>query len=210
MVNQTDNRSNSSPTLSIPPALQAFSEPGYLLPGENRNDFEAIRQMMIDDVRPETNIEWLWVLDLVELSWDILRYRSLKQRVLAEYRHSAIRAILLRLDGAGMPNEQIHQLEFQVGRTAAEWRDDANAAAEIEARLRKHGFDDIAVNAELFNQARESFALFDDLMHAAQNQRMTLLREISIRRNFAKRVKRWSDAVVDGKIVRMSKAGAYR
>jgi hypothetical protein len=176
MVEQTDNRSNASPSLTIPEQLRSFSEPCYLLPGESRSDFEAVRQMMVDDVQPETNIEWLWTLDLVELSWEILRYRSLKQRVLEQFRHSAIKAILMRSEGAGMPPEQIHLLEFQVGRIAAEWHDDVNAAIEIEARLRKHGFDDIVVNAEVFDQGRESFATFDGLMHAAQNRRMILLR----------------------------------
>jgi hypothetical protein len=162
--------------------------------------------MMIDDIQPETNIEWLWTLDLIELSWEILRYRSLKQRVLAECRHSAIRAILLRLDGEGMPVERFQHLEFQVGRIVAEWRTDANAAVEIEARLRRHGFDAAAVNSEVLFQAQESFAMFDDLMHAAQNRRMVLLREINVRREFAKRATRPSDAAIDGKFERVSKA----
>jgi hypothetical protein len=114
---------------------------------------------------------------------------------------------LLQLDGEGMPAEQIQNLKFQVGRIVEEWRDDANAAGEIETRLRQHGFDDTVVNAEVFNQARESFAMFDDLMHMAQNRRMILLREISVRREFAKRAKRSSDSVIDGKFVQVSKAG---
>jgi hypothetical protein len=35
--------------------------------------------MIIDDIRPGTNIEWLWMLDLVDLSWEILRYRSMSR-----------------------------------------------------------------------------------------------------------------------------------
>ena len=77
-----------------------------MLPGESRQDFEAIRQMMVDDIRPETNIEWLWTLDLVELSWEILRYRRLKKRILDAHRVAAIEAILQRLDGEGMPSEE--------------------------------------------------------------------------------------------------------
>jgi hypothetical protein len=204
------NQSDNLPRLSLPAELQAFSEPCDLLPGESRGDFEAIREMMVDDVQPETNIEWLWTLDLVELSWEILRYRRLKQRVLAQYRHSAIKAILLRLDGEGMPAEQFQHLEFQIGRVAAEWRDDATAAIEIEARLGQHGFNDTVLNAEVFYQARGSFAMFDDLMHAAQNRRLILLREISIRREFAKRAKRSSDAVIDGRFLRAAKAGVPR
>jgi len=76
-----------------------------LLAGENRQDFEAIRQMMVDDIQPETNIEWLWTLDFVELSWEILRYRRLKTRILDAHRVAAIETILQRLDGEGMPAE---------------------------------------------------------------------------------------------------------
>jgi hypothetical protein len=113
MADQTDNPSN--PRLSMPAELRAFSEPCSLLPGESRSDFEVIRQMMIDDIQPETNMEWLWTLDLIELSWEILRYRSLKQRVLAEYRHSAIRAILLRLDGEGCQSNDFNTLNSKSG-----------------------------------------------------------------------------------------------
>jgi len=175
---------------TIPLELRAFSESSFLLPGENPHEFELIRKMMIDEVRPETNIEWLWTLDLVELSWEILRYRRLKQRVLHEHRQSAIKAILLGLDGAGIPRRDAAYVEVQVGRSAAQWRDDPQAANEIEARLRRHGFDDHAVNAELYFQARTAFAIFDELMQAAQHRRMVLLREINARREFSKRQSR--------------------
>ena len=85
---------------------------------------------------------------------------------------------------------------LSIGRIVAEWRTDANAVVEIEARPRRRGFDATAVNSEVLFQAH---AMFDDLMHAAQNRRMVLLREINIRREFAKRATRSSDALIDGK-----------
>ena len=69
-----------------------LSEPSCLLPGESLRDFEAIRQMMVEDIQPATNIEWLWTLDLVELSWEILRYRRLKERILDAHRASRDRS----------------------------------------------------------------------------------------------------------------------
>jgi hypothetical protein len=171
-----------------PVDISAFCEPSYLLPGENQRDFEVIRQIIIDEIQPESNLEWLWILDLVELSWETLRYRRLKHRVLREYRHAAIAAILLRLDSPGMPSSDLSQAHIQTKRNAAEWRDDSNAADEIEARLNQHGFDAAAINAEVFYQAREIFSMFDQLMLSAQNRRMSLLREISSRRQDAKRV----------------------
>jgi len=161
-----------------------------LLPGESFHDFEAIRQMMVDDIQPETNIEWLWTLDLVELSWEILRYRHLKKRILDVHRVAAIEAILQRLDGEGMPAEATPLVRKQARRAATEWRDDSEAALEIEARLYRSGLDPIAINAEVFVRARELFVMFDQLMHSAQSRRIGLLREISIRREFAIRVRR--------------------
>ena len=178
---QTARESGGS--LTVPAELIPFSEPSFLLPGESRQDFEAIRQMMVDDIRPETNMEWLWTLDLVELSWGILRYRRFK-------RVTAIEAILQRLDGKGMPAEAMPMVRTRARRAAAEWRDDREAAIEIEARLDRGGFDAIDINAEVFVQARELFDMFDQLMIAAQRRRIGLLREISIRHEFVRRVRR--------------------
>jgi hypothetical protein len=185
----SENTSTASDSIAptIPVELKPFFEPCVLLPGENRQEFEIVQNMMIEEVRPETNIEWLWTIDLIELSWEILRYRCLKQRILLEHRHLAIKAILMRLDGAGIPARDLQNLELQVSRSAMEWRDDPQAASEIEARLRRNDFEDSAVNAELFCQTRGTFAMFDDLMHAAQNRRMVLLREITSRRELSKR-----------------------
>ncbi len=177
-------------SLTVPAELIPFSEPSFLLPGESRQDFEAIRQMMVDDIRPETNIEWLWTLDLVELSWEILRYRRLKKRILDAHRVAAIEAILHRLDGEGMPSEAMPMVRTRARRAAAEWRVDQEAAIEIEARLDRAGFDAVDINAEVFVQARELFDMFDQLMIAAQRRRMVLLREINIRHEFVRRVRR--------------------
>ena len=166
-----------------------FSDELPLLPGERVRDFELLRQMMVDDIKPETSIEWLWSLDLVELSWEILRYRRLKKRILDAHRTAAIGAILQRLDGAGMPPEARPMVQLQASRTATEWRDDSEAAADIEARLLRSGIDAIDINAEVFVQARELFEMFDQLIHLAQNRRIAVLREISIRREFARRAR---------------------
>jgi hypothetical protein len=174
--------------LTIPLELCALSESSFLLPGENRQEFEIIRDMMIDEVRPQSSIEWLWTLDLVELSWEILRYRGLKQRILDEYRQAAIKAILLRLDGAGIPAADVATLAAQSARSAEQWHEDPEAATEIEARLRRHGFNETSVNAELFCQARDAFATFEKLLHAAQGRRIRLLRAINARRAFSKRL----------------------
>jgi hypothetical protein len=179
---------------AVPDKLNSIWNSCSLLPGENRVEFETIRQMMVDEVQPESNLEWLWLLDLIELSWEILRYRRLKQRVLEASRSNAIESILLRLDGAGVPDEASSDARLQIRRNVADWRVDPGAAAEIEARLRQNGFGDVAINAEVYCHAQMAFGMFDGLIQSAQARRIALLREISFRREFKLRVEKLIDA----------------
>jgi hypothetical protein len=170
---------------SIPSEFKDLMEQPCLLPGESRQDFEILRQMMIEDIQPRTNIEWLWIVDLIELSWEILRYRRLKYKVLEANRAAAIETILWDLDGAGLPVGTSDEARLEIRRNALEWRDDPQAAAEIEERLRRHGWDAAAINARVFVQARDAFSMLDNLMSAAQGRRVALLREMGLRREFA-------------------------
>ena len=200
--NSRDESGSVPARITIPAQLKAFSDISCLLPGEKPKDFETIRQMMIDDIQPENNLEWLWLLDLAELSWEILRYRQLKQRIIEAYRERAIEAILLRLDSPGLPTEHSKELQFHIRKNAVDWRDDPAAAAEIEARLLRHNFNAEAISAEAYCQAQEAFTLFNDLMRSAQNRRIALLREISFRREFVKRVERLSEAEIEARNAR--------
>src|SRR5437879_2986672 len=152
--------------LSIPNEITVFMEQPSLLAGENRRHYKLLRQMMIDDIQPRTTIEWLWTFDLVELSWEVLRYRRLKQKVLETNRAAAIESILWDLDGSCLPAGTSEMLRLANRRIAIEWRDDAKAAAEIEARLRGYGWDAAAISARVFVQARDAFSMLDNLMSA--------------------------------------------
>src|SRR5216684_1530066 len=145
--------------LSTPNEIRAFMEQPSLLLGENQRDYEILRQMIIDDIQPRTNIEWLWTFDLIEQSWEILRYRRLKQKILETNRAAAIESILWDLDSACLPDGTSTELRLQNRRSAMEWRDNPKAAAEIEERLRRHGWDAAAINARVFVQAKDAFSM---------------------------------------------------
>jgi hypothetical protein len=168
--------------LSLPAELKTFEEPSCLLPGESRREFELIREMIIEDIGPRTNIEWLWTLDLIELSWEILRYRRLKEKTLQIYRGNAIASLLQRLDGAGMPAQTRNMVRTYCDRAGNEWCEDRDAACEIEERLARNGFDIAAINAEVFIQAQQAFGMFNQLIQSAQHRRIALLREVASRR----------------------------
>ena len=173
---------SGAPQITIPSLFQSLLQPTSLLPGERLVDFEQLRDSLIEEIEPRSGIEWLWAADLVDLSWDIIRYRTLRQRALEIRRRDAIEAMLRRIDLPGIPQEYLPFACGQTKENAEQWRSDPVASAEIEARLIEQGIDDGSLNAELLIQTRELLTLFDNLIQSAQARRIVLLREINRRR----------------------------
>jgi hypothetical protein len=168
--------------LPVPSIFDRVVQPAFLMPGESLSDYEAIRDMILEEISPQSGIEWLWAADLIELSWDIVRYRALRQKMLEVRRRDAIEAMLQRLDLPGIPHAFAQSARNHTKLNAEQWRTDPIANAEIENRLTAQGIDDRSVNAEVLIQSRELFIMFDSLMQSAQTRRILLLREINRRR----------------------------
>jgi hypothetical protein len=183
-VTVCDDQTPSSGALdvAVPPIFDRVVQPAFLMPGESLSDYEAIRDMIIKEIAPQSGIEWLWAADLIELSWDIVRYRALRQKMLKIRRQDAIDAMLQRLDLPGIPYPFRQSARDQTRLNAEQWRTDPIANAEIENRLTAQGIDEGSVNAEVLIQSRELFIMFDGLMQSAQTRRILLLREINRRR----------------------------
>jgi hypothetical protein len=172
----------SSCQITIPSLFRRLLEPIALLPGESLRDYEQLRDSLIDEIEPQSGIEWLWIVDLVDLSWDILRYRALRQKAIEIRRRDAIEAMLRRIDLPGIPQTFLPFARDRTKENAEQWRSDPIASAEIEARLIDQGIDDVSLNAELLIQTQELSLLFDNLIQSAQTRRILLLREINRRR----------------------------
>src|SRR4051812_29769576 len=61
-----------------------------LLPGETKDSFFALMDMMVCTILPEDDIEWLATIDLGWLNFEIQRYRRWKSIVIAISRGDAL------------------------------------------------------------------------------------------------------------------------
>jgi len=123
-----DDQTPSSRALdvAIPAIFNRVVQPAFLLPGESLSDYEAIRDMIIEEIAPQSGIEWLWAADLIELSWDIVRYRALRQKMLKIRRQDAIEAMLQRLDLPGIPYPFRQSARDQTRLNAEQWRTESS------------------------------------------------------------------------------------
>jgi hypothetical protein len=106
------------------------------------------------------------------------RAQSGKAALSGPQRRLTIERTLAQIDSVGIPPHFEPDTNFYVRLNALSWRTDSSAATEIEARLASFGFDPHSINAEVFAQAREMYLTFENLLIAAQNRRIVLLREI--------------------------------
>lgn len=167
---------------AAPAELEALAPPPLLLPGESLERYQLLRQAILVELAPRSAIEWLLASEVVEFSWEIQRYRLIRQKLLDSYRGRAIEHTLRQVDLAGIPPEFVEHASQHTRHNARAWRVDPEAANEIEARLLSYGFDQHLINVEVYLQAREIFLVFEALIASAHNRRLSLLREIDIRR----------------------------
>lgn len=173
----------SFPSLATQEALEVLAPAPLLLPGEIMRDYQTLRHAILAEITPRSTIEWLLAIDVVELSWEIQRYRNLRHKLLEKSRQRAVANALREIDLIGIATNHQHEGEHQTALNAFTWRTDIDAAIEIEQRLTSNGIDDIALNADVHIQAREFYLMFEGLIISAQHRRALLLRELDHRRN---------------------------
>ncbi|WP_342733588.1 hypothetical protein [Bradyrhizobium sp. B117] len=167
------------PATTMPSEVEALCPPPHLLPGESIDRYHAVQAAIFQDINPQTAIEWLLAADIAELSWEMQRYRLLRHRLLDAYRQKAIQTALRRIDVVGIAPDFQDLAEIYTVKNALDWQLDPSAAHEIEARLHSHGFDQHALNSEVYVQARDDLSLFETLLNGAQLRRLLLLKEIN-------------------------------
>ena len=173
----------AEPSLTFPETLEALAPPPLLLPGESLKGYQTLRHAILAELEPVSAIEWLLAIDIVELSWEIRRYRLLRHRLLEKSRQRAIADALNQIDVMGIAEDARDDARRYTEHNALAWRYDEAAAIEIEGRLASFGHDDLSLTSDVLVQARELYIVFEGLIISAQHRRTMLLREIEGRRH---------------------------
>ncbi|WP_245477227.1 hypothetical protein [Bradyrhizobium guangzhouense] len=163
----------------VPVEFQALCPPPQLLPGESQAHYSALQAAVFRDLAPQSAIEWLFAIDIAELSWEMHRYRVLRHRVLSSFRQKAVEEVLRRIDLVGIAPEFRDVAEIYTVQNALDWQLDPIAAEDIETRLASYGFDQHTISMEAYVLAQQILALFDGLLSGAQLRRLLLMKELT-------------------------------
>jgi hypothetical protein len=163
-----------------------------LLPGEEEGDFYELFDMMAEEIGPTTKLEWFAVAGVVDLLWDIRRYRLWKGAILSICRRDAFVTALARTQPYYVPNGPAPKVSMTM-QEAQQWRTNPAVRAALETRIAKAGYDDDALNAAAFLDAQVPLAAIERFLNSARGQLNATLKEIGVRREFADRARKAFD-----------------
>ena len=165
----------------------AFGPPP-LLEGEDPAAYESLLKGVLESVEPEGFIEDMWVRDVVDITWDILRVRRIKARIVNAARATALSEMLEP------------QLRYEPNKPIDRWRaGDAAARKEVLQRLGSIGRNLDDVTARAFALKLQQMEQIDRLIAQAEARRNQALREIERRRDtLARRLRDRVCVIQDG------------
>lgn len=159
-----------------------------LLPGETDDDYFRLFDMMATELLPDTDIEFLWAIDLAWLWFDILRYRRWKNAIILSSRRAALEFALAKTDPEALEISGMNPMIRAQSRVDAEaLRVDTNKRERLTARLEAHGYDVDAINAAAFVQGLEPLAAIEKFLAVARRQVATMLRDAGLHHEFKRR-----------------------
>ena len=188
-------------TSKAPLAAAADSErisvfgPPPLLPGEDPAAYHALDERVRAPVDPRDMLEEIWVRDIVDRLWEILRLRRLKAKAMQALAHEGLAKLLRALTGT-WSNEEL----------VSGWiKRDRAAVLRVKALLKEAGFDEETIAAQTLLDNLAAFEKIDRSIMQAEARRDAAFREIERRRDLvAARLRNAVRAIEDAEFKEVS------
>jgi hypothetical protein len=169
---------------SIPPDIQALFGDPPLLSTEDPHLYWEMFDRFVGSVEPRNIFEWLWIKDIVDLSWEIARLRRYRAQQIENARDNKNAAIEYTREHADESDP------FALEPLTPE---------QIEARRNTPRLDTEADSANLLmSEYLDTYETVDKLLMAAELRRDRILRELDFRRErIAPLLRKSSDELID-------------
>ena len=171
--------------------------PPPLLENESQETYDTLLSRVTGAVNPKDIIEEIWVHDIVNLVWEILRLRRLKV------------ALLSSSVGRGLDKLYENRKEYYMSSLIVRWSAGEPAAVkEVEQFLKDYGLTMDAVMAHSFVACLDEIERIDIAISRAEARRNAAQREIERRRSvFGQTLQRTVQQIEHDAVVPVEGAG---
>jgi hypothetical protein len=173
---------------AIPPQILELLVKPPLLKGESVQQYDELFGGLVTQVVPVDLIEWLWVLNYLDCTWEVLRLRRFKSVLIDLQQRRALEAVILKtvpINGKHTPSS--------LAQTEALWSADS-------AHFTKHGVDPLSVPAMAVVQIKNNLEALNKMLERAERRCDTCMQQLEYRREvFAHRARRAADNLLNAK-----------
>jgi hypothetical protein len=184
MLPISDNKSNAAVQTALPPYIRELFGSPPLATVEDHDAYDGLLSELVLEIDPHGIREWMWVRDLADVNWDILRIR----RAIASIFNISFKPALIEVLKTALPWGTGF---VSVAELADEWHAAPNEAAGIGGRARvietlaSHGLKPDAVMGQVFMQHARVLERMEQMLASAERRRAALTRELQAHRERA-------------------------
>ena len=203
---ELDNTKASIGTL-VPAEIRDMLGEPPLLATEDPNQYDALLTELAREVRPSDFIEWLWVKDIADLTWDIFRYRRIKASYVdGRFRSALVQQLNLALQRdkrAAHPDRRLSfdldRIRDEANKLANDFIANANTKEKRDKWLKAHGVNAESITATSFDAAVDELEAIERMLASVEYRRNNALHEIERRRNaLGRALRQTSDRIIEG------------
>ena len=164
---------------AIDPVLLEIFGPPPILEDESRDNYDALYERARCSVAPRDVVEEIWVRDVVDLTWEVLRLRRLKAKFISGRASDGVEHLLSNL--VNDYEEQERLVAGWVGREPAPTK-------KVKKLFASAGYDQDTITAEAVADNLNQVERLDQMAAQAEARRNSVVREMERRRDMMARV----------------------
>jgi hypothetical protein len=196
---RTINATNSVFPSLVPTEVRALFGDPPLLRGEEPSLYNNLMDQFSKLVEPKDMIEWWWVKDMTDHSWEIRRLRRFKV-LIVELRRDQV------VDNRGLWNTLGTNVKY-VPVPVPDGEKETGELQENPDYVPEPVPDSEKDSAQMFVDSVDDYKSVDKLIASAELRRDRTLREIERRReHLARRLRKASDEIIDNEVAEMGAA----
>jgi hypothetical protein len=162
-----------------------------LLMSESKDEFEALRSALVEEIKPRGIIEHMCVADIAEIVWESRRLHRCKA-VMINMNHSAALKSLLY--------DVLDAVDYlKAGVLAQTWFTDKKAKNEVAEILRRFHLDESAIEAQAIKSLASELEILDKRLMSLEARRNRAIRNVAeYRESFTTKVREGSGRIIEG------------
>ena len=165
-----------------PRDLAALLDDLPLIGEEKAEDYNNLLTAVVLGAKPADAIDWLYVKDIVDLTWDIRRERVIKIAIIKEA-HREVVLELLKATREEPDSLKAHVYRiFEAEIDAERWSTNTESKKHVNAILTERGYPPSAVLAKAYEKAAAQVDVVERRIASYEMRKMVILREVE-RRN---------------------------